>query len=653
LLAVLLEKANSLVTREELRRALWPDDEYLDYDQGINTAVNRLRSVLRENPKNPQYLKTIPKRGYVFHGKVSLLPDQPSQAGMSAHQPVFLSSPIQHSENNPIPLKDSPASSSTLPSSSWQAVSPPEAIELVGSTLIAPASRGSLKRALQWAALSGFFVIVIFSATTWIVRKRVAHRAPNAIVLGVAPIQAEGGPEEDKIGESFRLSLIDVISQLPGVQVRAASAFANSKRAQLNIPTLSISLGLDDLLLGSVAAQGNTYDWRFELIRAPDAVHLASFEYSGTRAEFPSIRVRLQNDLFHYLQSRDSAVQSAKGSTNDAQAYESYLEGTYHTFDRSQESLNQAIEEFHAAVGRDPKFARAYAAMATACLKLSAYPTKSRESLGIQAQEYARQALRLDPTLAQAHAVLGFSLFSEDWDFIQGERELRYAISLDPTQADYRDWLSVLLTDQGRFDEAMRQIDLAHADDPHWPSVYAMEALMAAHAHLVSRSVGAGKKYVEMLPSLPIAHNTLGWAYFNVGQYRNAIGEWREMASLEGDQARVQLEDKGLAALNGGGIRAYARVHLDAIGTNRGTAQGNDFVRAEWYACAGKQDEALDELERTVSAHSDYSLGLAVNPIYDAYHHAPRFLKLLSKVGLSLPNSQVGIETHVCQVKRP
>src|ERR1700683_1457643 len=74
LLTFLLERANTLVTREELRQVLWPNQEFLDYDQGINVAVNRLRQALREDSRNPQFLKTIPKRGYSFRGEVTEVP---------------------------------------------------------------------------------------------------------------------------------------------------------------------------------------------------------------------------------------------------------------------------------------------------------------------------------------------------------------------------------------------------------------------------------------------------------------------------------------------------------------------------------------------------------------------------------------------------
>ncbi len=58
-------------SRDELRQVLWPDEEFLDYTQGINVAINRLRNILRDDPRNPRFLKTIPKRGYSFYGEVN------------------------------------------------------------------------------------------------------------------------------------------------------------------------------------------------------------------------------------------------------------------------------------------------------------------------------------------------------------------------------------------------------------------------------------------------------------------------------------------------------------------------------------------------------------------------------------------------------
>jgi tetratricopeptide (TPR) repeat protein len=434
---------------------------------------------------------------------------------------------------------------------------------------------------------------------------------------------------------------------LPRVEVPAAGSFATAD--VVDIARISHELNLDDLLLGSIAMQGEQYDLKFELVRAADATHLASFEYSGLKKDLPEISERLQQDVFHYLQSNSTTLQTIKGSTNDAQAYELYLQGEYHMLERDPHSLDRSLTEFRQATARDPNFAAAFAGLATAYLKLSAYDTDPRDGLLSQAESFAQRAVKLDPLLAQAHAVLGCTAYKQDRDFSRGEAELHNAIRIDPTQAAYRDWLSVLLVEEGRFDEALEQLSLAQTNAPFWPSVYAMEGLVGVYARRDATAIAAAKHYVDLLPNLPIAHNTMAWVYFETGHYDNAIEEWRRMALLQNNQARVELEDRGMKVFQAKGIRAYAGLRLEAIRDKRGAGQVNDFMPAEWYACAGKREQAMAELERLAAANDPYMLHVGVDPLFDSLHQDPRFLATLAKSGVMVPPSLRNVNSHLCE----
>jgi DNA-binding winged helix-turn-helix (wHTH) protein/tetratricopeptide (TPR) repeat protein len=629
LLGVLLERANRLVSRDELRQVLWPGEEFLDYDQGINVAVNRLRNVLREDSRNPHFLKTIPKRGYSFCGEVRLIPlDAAEIEGLPDHS-VAASAP----ERKPTLLDEelpesTPSSALVLPDTV-----PAVVVSGKGSTLRWP-----------WLGLLG--MAVLLAAGAWLLHTRSRTPTTAALRLGIAPMRVQGDPQAGEIGESFRLELSDAISKLPSVQVPAVGAFGTANA--VDIPRISRELNLDDLLLGSIAKQGDQYDLKFELLRAADATHLASFEYSGPKKDLPSICERLQQDVFHYLQSKAATLQTIKGSTNDAQAYELYLQGTYHLFERDSASLDQSLVEFRQATVRDPNFAAAYAGLATTYLGLAAYDTNPRDGLLGKAEEMAQHAIKLDPSLAQAHAVLGSTAYKQERDFSRGEAELRLAIRIDPTQAVYRDWLAVLLVEEGRFDEALQQLDMAQTSAPFWPSVYAMQGLVGVYARHDATAIAAAKKYVDLLPNLPIAHNTMAWVDFETGHYKDAIDEWRQMALLQNDQARVDLETRGMAVFRTKGIRAYAQLRLDAIQNKRGTGQVNDFMPAEWYACAGKREQAMTELERLASAQDPYMLHVGVDPLYDSFHQDPRFLALLAKSGLRVPPTLQNVNSHLC-----
>src|SRR5262250_959088 len=92
-LALLLERPGQLVTREEFRQKLWPSDTFVEYDQGLNAAVNRLRDALGDSAEKPRYIETLPRRGYRFVGQAELVSNnhegsQPAPGTSSSFQPV-------------------------------------------------------------------------------------------------------------------------------------------------------------------------------------------------------------------------------------------------------------------------------------------------------------------------------------------------------------------------------------------------------------------------------------------------------------------------------------------------------------------------------------------------------------------------------------
>jgi DNA-binding winged helix-turn-helix (wHTH) protein/tetratricopeptide (TPR) repeat protein len=634
LLGVLLARANGLVSREELRQVLWPGEEFLDYDQGINAAVNRLRTVLRVGSRNSHLLKTIPKRGYIFCGEVNLIPLNPAEIPGSpdrnAVKPALEEAPALHSVS-PQPIET--ASLVTAPFLDDN------------RAILATGRRSGSPLHGRWLLL--VLATVLLIAGAWAIHMRQTRATAQVLRLGIAPMRMQGAPQANDLGEGFRLELSEALSKLPSVQVPAVGAFGTSNA--VDIPKISRELNLDDLLLGSIVKQGDQYDLKFELLRAADATHLASFEYSGPQQDLPSICERLQKDVFHYLQFKSTTIQTIKGSTNDAQAYELYLQGVYHLFEREPASLDRSLAEFHQATSRDPNFAAAYAGLATTYLSLSAYDTNQSDGLLGKAEENAAHAIKLNPSLAEAHAVLGSTAYKLDRDFSRGEAELRYAIQIDPAQAAYRDRLSVLLVEEGRFDEALQQLDLAQTNAPFWPAVYAIRGLVGVYARRDTTAIAAARKYVELLPNLSIAHNTLAWVYFETGHYKDAIDEWRQMALLQNDQARVDLETRGMEIFETRGIRAYAQLHLDAIQSKRGISQVNDFMPVEWYACAGKRDQVIAELERLASSHDPYMLRIGVDPLFDSFRHDPRFLAQLATSRIRIPPSLQNVNSHLCE----
>jgi tetratricopeptide (TPR) repeat protein len=455
--------------------------------------------------------------------------------------------------------------------------------------------------------------------------------------LGIAPFQSEG-PGAEEIGESFRLDLADALAQLPVVQITATNSLNNITRDDNGIRSISEKLHLDILLLGKFRLEGNHCKFQFELVRGRDLLHLASFQYEGSKDELAGIRDKLQRDIFFSLQGKGKSMQAIRGSTNDPLAYGEYLQGRELTRVRDITALKQALSHYQIAIQRDPKFAEAYAGMAVTHLALRYFSSPAEHQNA--ARDLAQRALELDPELAEAHAALGDVALRSAWDFSLGEQELRRAIELDPRKSTYHAWLASLLVYEGRFDEALAEIDRAVADDPLWPLIYSMATYVTGMAHDNDKAVSFAQKYLALVPDSPESHNQLGWAYFCSRRYDEALVEWGRMADLEKDSARIALEARGREAFHRGGILAYSRVRIDAIErrTPETTRHPNDFDPAEWYAFTGQRDKAINALQRVVAGHDGSAVLMAVNPMLDNLHDDPQFLALLHQVGLTLPN---------------
>jgi DNA-binding winged helix-turn-helix (wHTH) protein/tetratricopeptide (TPR) repeat protein len=651
LLTILLERAGTVVTREEIQRLLWPDGEMIDHDHAINRAINHLRMVLRDSSQKSKFIETYPKRGYAFKESVTRLPVENVSASLVAAEslpaPVAALAVLQLETIEP---SDGPRFVEEAPDLTVEATLAVEA-EAAPSTVLATQPFAHRGAGVRWTTrASGFLrkpwvfvpavsVLLIVVAAVLFSGREEAHS--SVVSLGIAPIESQG-VGADKLGESFRLELLDALSELPMVQVRGSHSLNALPPDDAKIREVSANLNLDVLLLGRLTMLNNNCVFQFELVRGKDAVHLASFQYSGSTDELATIRDKVQREVYSKLQSTGRPVQAVRGSTQNPQAYEYYLRGRELSYQRTKDSLTGALQQYGFAIDRDPEFARAYAGLATAHMAI--YDYRHFEEDRVQAKASAEKAIALDPGLAEAHAVLGNIAFNIDWKFSQGENELRHALELDPHQATYHAWLAEMLAIQGRFEESLHEIDLAHSDDPLWPQLYNMEIPISAAAREFGRALNAAEKYEALMPDSPHVRDQLAWTLFGENRFQDAIAEWKRMAAMENDPARGALEDRGLAALKQGGVTAYAKIKLDASLHTPAMANKypNDFIASEWYAYLHDVDHAVAVLDKQVAAHDSQVLDIVVDPMFDNLHRDPRFQAIVLRVGLKLPANYPG-----------
>jgi DNA-binding winged helix-turn-helix (wHTH) protein/Tfp pilus assembly protein PilF/TolB-like protein len=614
ILAILLDRAGELVTREDLRHSLWRTGEFLDYDHSINNSISQLRDVLRDDSRTPRFIETIPKRGYRFLAEVKITPNPADNSSQGAERDeeskTGRSSQLLQAR---VRLEDFEIRRQHTP---WRS---------------------------KWLLAGAGALAVVLTVIVLLAGNKTSSTHREDIYIGIAPFEASG-QDAEQLAESFRLDLTDSVSQLPAVQVRAAHSFPKGRRDDADIPALAHNLQIDTLVFGKFIVQGDDCLLQFELVRGRDAIHLASLQYRGTKAELAAIRDKAQRDIFTRLALAPSTERpvrgDSRGNTENPLAYEAYLRARYHLSQWTDDSVAKSLLDFKSAIDEDPAFAKAYSGMASAHFVLAEHEAAPKQESYRMAKDLAAKAIALDPSVAEAHAMLGQIALNQDWNFALAEKELRQAVELDPNQAVYHLWFSVLLCVQNRFDESLHQIDLAHAADSFWPPVYMTEIFLAGAAREYPRSIDSGKKLITLMPDWSLGYDQLGLTLWYAGRYQEAIDSWHKMAMLEKDTARMNLEGRGLEAFRRGGVPAYARVRLEAAksGTHWAHAE-NDFDLAEWCAYAGLREEALKALEAKVARRDPGALQIALNPPFDDLHQDPRFLALLTRVDLTLPRA--------------
>jgi tetratricopeptide (TPR) repeat protein len=309
-------------------------------------------------------------------------------------------------------------------------------------------------------------------------------------------------------------------------------------------------------------------------------------------------------------------------------AYERYLRARYLLLRRTVADSKRAAELMEEALALDNTSAAAYATLGFAYISVALQegPTKPYVE---QSRQAVRRALDLDPTIAEAHAVLGRILIHFDWDIEGGERAMRRALELDPTNPFVLHCYSRVLADDGRFTEALVLADRALAQDPTSVLANRDKAQILCLARRYEECAELGRRTLELDPYSPFVHNYLGRAYEYLGRPREAVEAYiAPLAFSEENHDRVAALR---AAADAGGMKGFWDRRLQLLLEE---PEVRPYSVAHAYARLGDHDGALLWLEKLYAARGGLIRALKVNPDWDPLRADPRFQDLLRRANL-------------------
>jgi TolB-like protein/DNA-binding winged helix-turn-helix (wHTH) protein len=576
-LVALLERPGGVVTREELKRRIWPEDSFGDFDHAVNVAVAKLRTALGDAADIPRFVETLPRRGYRFIAPVDGL---------------------------------APTATRSL------------IVRWIGL--------GAVAALLLLAALVGFNV------GGWRDRISMGGTKPISSIAVLPLANLSNNPDQDYFADGMTEELTTNLAKIGALRVISRTSTMRYKGTKKSAPEIARELNVDGIIEGSVERSDNRVRITAQLIHAPSDTHLWADSYERDLGD----ALALQDEVARAIASEikvtltpEEQVRLTSARPVDPEAQDFYLKGRYYWNKRTPETLKKSLEYFQQAVDKDPGYALAYSGLADSYLMLQAgyYQVLSPKEAIPKAEAAAKKALELDATLADAHTSLAWSRFAWDWDWRGAEQEFKRAIELNPSYANAHHWYATYLFGMGRYPEAIAEDRKAESLDPLSIVIsvdVAMEALRPARMY--DQEMEQCRKTLEMEPNFPSAHACLSDSYAHKRMYNEAIAEMQKAIDLSGGSVFWVSLLGYTYAMAGRPDEARKILNELKARSNREFVSAQDF--AYIYTGLGDKDQAYVWFEKAYEERSDVILNLNADPDFESLRSDPRFQELLRRL---------------------
>src|SRR4051812_45611182 len=463
----------------------------------------------------------------------------------------------------------------------------------------------------------------------------VPHEPTGTVSVAVLPfVNVSADPEYDFFADGLADELIVALSQMDRVRVIARTSAFSFKGTQADIRSIADKLGVSLVLEGSVRKSGTRLRVTADLVNATDGCQVWSARYDR-EMEMRDIFV-VQDELTRAVLDAvrpNLPVQPAivtKYRSNSVVAHELYLKGRFHLFRMTQSGIEAGVQYFERAVEADPTYALAYVGLAHAhrmhALSLELPPSE----IGPKAKAAALEAVAIDPSLAEAHAVLAFNIYWFEWAWEASESHFARALELDPDSADTLWMYAHLPSNAGRHEQALAAIARARTLDPLSGLITAMEGQMLLHAGRTEDAIARLRDAIELEPRSRVAHLFAARAYIESGLFDAAAAEAEAARLLTPTNTQAVALEACANARRGRHREAEAsRGQLVRLSRERYVSAYHVAI-----ACNGMNEpsEAIAWLERAFQERDPMMVFLNVEPTWKNLRSEPRFRTLLQRM---------------------
>jgi TolB-like protein/Tfp pilus assembly protein PilF len=453
--------------------------------------------------------------------------------------------------------------------------------------------------------------------------------------VAVFPFETIGGTAiQDYLGKGIVDALITKLVGAEQVIVLPVGGVSQSAQAERDFKKIGYDLGAHYILTGKIRQVGGCLRLMVQLIDTDDGKCVWAEQLDETNTNEFEVENLISDKLIGRLVQKlivEDHDRIFKRYSENEEAFEAVLRGQYLLSKRTGEGFNKALEQFKLAIEIDPQFALAYVGLADCYNLLNSYGLISSREATTRARESLQKAIEINNHLPEAYAAQGYLKMIYEWDWSGAEKDLKYAIKLNPNYAMAQHWYSSYLRAVGRFDEAIAASRRAQILDPF---SFVIKTGLAVHFYLTRQYdsvVTQCRGLLELEPNFTIPVNLLASAYTQLERYREALSALQAVLELDPDDPEILSLIGYTYAMSGDRKGALKIVDkLKELSRQRHVSPP-DMVLV--YAGLGDKDQTFTWLEAAYEERSQWLIWLKTDPRLDSLRQDPRYADLLWRIG--------------------
>jgi len=615
-LLFLAQNPNRLITKEELLQAVW-GDTFVE-EGNLKQYISHLRKALADNSEDSRLIVTITRKGYQFTADVVV------------------------AEAADIPKRDAAQVLSSGVSTPGVAVDPKSGKEnsRTPALTVVESSKVNARVPRPWshwrigALLSaGAVILVVAGYVSWHFRVARPPRSEK-IMLAVLPFQnLTGDPKEEYLADGLTEETIAQLARLHPEQlgVIARTSVMGYKHSDQRLDQIGRDLSVQYVLENSLRGNGDRLRITVQLLQVKDQSHLWAQDFDYRQRDILSLENDVAKAVAREIQIRLTLHQQAdltRLRPVKAEAFDAYMEGRFFLNRDNDGDLNRAVSYYEQAIKLDSSYASAWVGLSRVRFRQADRGFIPHEEGQRQAREAAEQALVLDPSLPEAHALIGQIKRLVDWDWMGANASLQRALTLDPGNPAVLFDASTLAGSLGHFDEALELVRRSIALDPLNAATRESLAQVCWAMGRQEEAEANFKKALELNPGLPDGHESLGLVYLAQGRFQDTLVE------IEREPwAPLHLRGQAVAYYALGRKKESDTALSELIAKYQTSAA---FQIADVYAFRKEPDQAFEWLERAYMQHDGGVASTKWDPLLKNLRGDPRYIAFLKKLRLPL-----------------